>query len=81
MRKIIHALVILTPFIAVYAAHLGLIAIGVTARTAVGLMVLVMGPMLIALIAVIDTMRNDMKIYMNRRFMNQGQVQRNQINK
>jgi hypothetical protein len=61
MRKIIHALVILTPFIAVYAAHLGLIAIGVTARTAVGLMVLVMGLMAAALIVAVDMLRNEMK--------------------
>ena len=61
MRKIIHALVILTPFIAVYAAHLGLIAIGVTARTAVGLMVLAMGLMAAALIVAVDMLRNEMK--------------------
>ena len=61
MRKIRHALVILTPFIAVYAAHLGLIAIGVTARTAVGLMVLAMGLMAAALIVAVDMLRNEMK--------------------
>ena len=61
MRKIILALVILIPFIAVYAAHLGLIAIGVTARTAVGLMVLAMGLMAAALIVAVDMLRNEMK--------------------
>ena len=60
MRKIILALVILIPFIAVYAAHLGLIAIGVPTNIAVALMLLVMGILVIAIIATIDTLRNDM---------------------
>ena len=59
MRKTILALVTLTAFIAVYAAHLGLIAIGVPPNIAIALMLLVMGVMVIAIIATIDTLRND----------------------
>ena len=50
---------ILATFIAIYAAHLGLIAIGVPPNIAIALMLLAMGVMVIAIIATIDAMRND----------------------
>ena len=59
-RIILTSLMILTPFIAIYAAHIGLIAIGVSAHIAFALMLLVMGLMAAALIVAVDTLRNDM---------------------
>ena len=60
-QKLITGLLILAPFIVFYAAHLGLIAIGVSTNIAIALMLLAMGMVVIAIIAVIDTLRTDMK--------------------
>ncbi len=59
MKKLLTDMILLSPFIAVYAAHHGLIAMGVSTHIAVGFMVLTTVLMLIALIVLFDTMRND----------------------
>jgi hypothetical protein len=81
MKKLITDMILLSPFIAVYAAHHELIAMGVSKHIAVGFMALMTALMLIALIVLFDTLRNYMKILTNRRFTNQNQFHRNQINK
>jgi uncharacterized membrane protein len=61
MKKLLTDMILLSPFIAVYAAHHELIAMGVPTIIAVGLMVISTVIMLAVLIFVIDTMRNSMK--------------------
>ena len=61
MKKLITDLILLSPFIAVYEVHNGLIAVGVSVHIAFGFMVLTTVLMLIALIVLFDTLRNYIK--------------------
>ena len=61
MKKLITDMILLSPFIAVYAAHHELIAMGVSLHIAFGFMVLTTVLMLIAIAMAINTLKNCMK--------------------